>query len=103
MGVRPARRRPGRWETAVIVRIVAAAVAVLALMIVIKDGRVLRRVGLTGSCRVVQTTADGSAWAACRAGRLEGLPDLSRRSCAAGALQGSVQYWRCPADVGAIH
>jgi hypothetical protein len=82
----------------VLVRIVAAAATILVLMILVKDGRVVREAGLTGSCRVVQRSADGSAWAACRAGRLEGAPDLSGKSCSAGGKRGSLQYWRCPAS-----
>jgi hypothetical protein len=86
----------------VIVRLVTTAAAILALMILVKDGRALRAVGLTGSCRVVQTGADGSAWAACRAGKLEGAPDLSRESCSAEGTRGGVRYWRCPASVGSL-
>ena len=52
-------------------RVIAVAVCILAVMIAIKDGRVLRTTGLTGSCSAVQTRTDGSELEACRAGKLE--------------------------------
>jgi hypothetical protein len=77
--------------------IVAVAVCVFALMVVIKDGRVLRTAGLTGSCKVVQTLADSSEIALCRPGKLEGTPDLSHRACRTIGAAKNVEYWRCPA------
>ena len=62
-------------------RVVAVGICILAVMIAIKDGRVLRSSGLTGSCTAVQTRADGSELEACRGGKLEGRPDLSHRGC----------------------
>ena len=53
-------------------RIFAVGVCIFALMVVIKDGRVLRTTGLTGSCSVVQTFTDSSELAACRAGQARG-------------------------------
>ena len=41
-------------------RIVVAGVLVLALMLAVKDGRVLRETGLTGVCSLAQTLTDGS-------------------------------------------
>jgi hypothetical protein len=75
----------------------AVGVCIFALMVVIKDGRVLRVAGLTGSCSVVQTFSDSSELAACRAGKLEGRPDLSSRGCQSVGLNATYQYWRCPA------
>ncbi|MGZ4340474.1 MAG: hypothetical protein ACXVQ3_10490, partial [Gaiellaceae bacterium] len=60
-------------------RIVLAGVLVLALMIAVKDGRVLRETGLTGVCTPTQGTTEGGQLEACRAGRLAGRPDLSRQ------------------------
>lgn len=84
-----------------IFRIVAAAVVILALMVLIKDGRVLRNAGIVGSCSVVQKASDGTEWAACRPGRLEGKPDLSKRSCTRVGANGDLDYWRCPSQVDA--
>jgi hypothetical protein len=84
-------------------QIVAVGVCIFALMVVIKDGRVLRTAGLTGSCSVVQTFTDSSELAACRPGKLEGRPDLSHRGCLSVGVSATVGgnmtygYWRCPA------
>jgi hypothetical protein len=82
-------------------RVVAAAVLVLALMVAIKDGRVLHKTGLTGSCAVVQVAPDGTSLQACRPGKLEGRPDLTRQGCKDAGLNGTYGYWRCPAEVAA--
>ena len=82
-------------------RVVALAVCILAVMFAIKDGRVLRSAGLTGSCTAVQVRTDGSELEACRAGKLEGRPDLSARGCTSFGVRGTLEYWRCPADLRA--
>ena len=84
-------------------RVIIAGVVVLALMIAIKDGRILRETGLTGACSNAQTLADGSQLQACRSGKLEGRPDLSRQGCKVAGLTGTYQYWRCPAAVVSGH
>ena len=81
-------------------RVVVAALAILALMILIKDGRVLRNAGLVGHCDVLQTANDGSQWEVCRPGKLEGRPDLTKKSCTPQGRNGRLEYWRCPAAVG---
>jgi hypothetical protein len=80
-----------------LIRIVAAGACIFVLMLIIKDGRVLRIAGLTGSCSVVQTYQDSSELTACRSGKLEGRPDLSHRGCRSVSIAGRVEYWRCPA------
>jgi hypothetical protein len=80
-------------------RIVAVSASIFALMIAIKDGRVLRATGLTGRCAIVQTATDGTQLESCRPGKLEGRPDLSRDGCTNAGLSGVFQYWRCPASV----
>ncbi len=82
-------------------RIVAAGIVVLALMIAVKDGRVLRDAGLTGVCSLALTLNDGTHVEACHSGRLAGRPDLSRDGCSTAGLRGAVEYWRCPAGVAA--
>jgi hypothetical protein len=77
-------------------QIVVAAACIAALMAAVKDGRVLRTAGMTASCTVVTLNSDGSQLAACRAGRLEGAPDLSRRGCTSAGTAGGTAYWRCP-------
>ena len=81
-------------------RIVAVAVAVVGLMVWIRNGNVLQRLDLTGSCTVVATPQGQTGeWRACRAGRLAGQPDLTRDSCRQKATSGAVVYWRCPVAV----
>jgi hypothetical protein len=82
-------------------RVVAVAVLVLGLMVVVKDGRVLRSTGLTSMCTNVQTAADGVQLEACRAGKLQGRPDLTRDGCTDAGASGTYEYWRCPAAVAA--
>ncbi|HVA31346.1 MAG TPA: hypothetical protein VMU58_08745 [Gaiellaceae bacterium] len=82
-------------------RIAVIGALILALMVVVKDGRVLRDVGLTGSCSVAQTYTDGTQLEACRAGKLAGRPDLSRDSCRNVGVTGTYDYWHCPASLGA--
>ena len=77
---------------------VAVGVCIFALMVVIKDGRVLRTAGLTGSCSVVQTFSDSSQLAACRPGKLKGRPDLSHLGCRAVGISARLGYWSCPAS-----
>ena len=77
--------------------IVAVGVCIFALMVVIKDGRVLRTAGLTGSCSVVQTFSDSSELARCSPGKLRGRPDLSQQGCRAVGTSATPGYWSCPA------
>jgi hypothetical protein len=80
-------------------RVVVAGVLVLAVMIAVKDGRILRETGLSGACAVAQTLSDGTQVEACRAGRLAGRPDLRRQGCKEAGISGTYEYWRCPASV----
>jgi hypothetical protein len=82
-------------------KIFTVAALILVLMVAIKDGRILRTSGLTGSCSVVQTAADGAQVEACRPGKLEGRPDLTRRGCTDTGKVGKSEYWRCPAAIEA--
>lgn len=80
--------------------ILIATILVVAAMLAITDGRVLAKAGLTGSCRPVAAPAGQPGdWAACRSGKLEGRPDLTRRSCVRYGVVGSDEYWRCPAPL----
>ena len=80
--------------------VLVGAILVFALMLVIKDGRASRNLGLTGTCHVVAAPAgqDG-LWEACKPGRLEGAPDLSRHGCKSMSLTSKREYWRCPAGI----
>ncbi len=82
-----------------VTRVISLAVLILALMIAVKDGRVLRDTGMTGYCTTVQTNVDGSQIDSCRRGKLEGWPDLSSRGCTGEPVRNDVQYWSCPAPI----
>jgi hypothetical protein len=81
-------------------RILLVAVVLAGAMFAVKEGRVLARTGLVGSCSAVAAPAgDTAEWRECRAGRLEGRPDLSRKSCTSEQVVGDVEYWRCAAPL----
>ena len=81
-------------------RVILVAVLIFAGMFAVKDGRALQRAGVLSSCQVVRAPAgDDAHWEACRPGRLEGRPDLRRRSCTSAGLMGEREFWRCPANV----
>ena len=77
--------------------IAATALCIVAVMVALKDGRVLHSSGLTGSCSRVAQTADAE-YEACKPGKLEGRPDLTKRGCKSVGFKGNLQYWRCQAD-----
>jgi hypothetical protein len=81
-------------------RILLVTAAIAGSMLAVKDGRILARAGLFGSCSAVAAPAgDVATWQACRAGRLEGRPNLSRKSCTSEAMVQRLEYWRCPARI----
>jgi hypothetical protein len=80
--------------------VLVAAILIVALMVAVKDGRVLHNTGLTGGCRAVATPAgDDGAWHACDRGKLQGAPDLTRQGCKSAKVVGKTEYWRCPAAI----
>ena len=79
--------------------VIAVGVMILALMLAIKDGRVLHDVGLTGYCNTVWTSSDGAQIQQCHRGVLEGWPDLSKSGCTGAGVARSVQLWSCPAGL----
>jgi hypothetical protein len=84
--------------------IIVSAVLIFALMVAVKDGRVMRKAGLTGGCEVIANVAgDGGTWQACTPGKLQGAPDLTRQSCTSVKKIGKIEYWRCPAGIESKH
>ena len=74
---------------------------ILAVMVAVKDGRLLREAGLLSTCTTLSSYEGQTGyWHACREGRLEGRPDLSRRSCESHGVRGGYEYWRCPEHIG---
>ncbi|MDX6412840.1 MAG: hypothetical protein QOH23_250 [Gaiellaceae bacterium] len=74
-----------------------AAILIFALMVAVKDGRVLRNTGLTGGCRAVATPAgDDGAWHACDRGKLQGAPGLTRQGCKSAKVVGKTESLALP-------
>ena len=85
-------------------RVFICAVALVAVMALVKDGRVMRDAGLFGSCSVVKTPkGEPTSWRVCRDGKLSGSPDLSRRSCRRWGTMNERVYGRCAASVNAAY
>jgi len=80
--------------------VLLGAVVIFALMLVVKDGRAMRNLGLTGVCHAVSAPkGEKGDWQACDPGKLEGAPDLSRHGCKSVKLVGKREYWRCPSGI----
>ena len=86
-----------------VVRVVLATGLAIALMAALANGAVLRRAGVTSSCSIVHAGAAGAQLVeSCRAGWLDGFPNLSSRGCstitvsARLSARGREQYWSCP-------
>jgi hypothetical protein len=80
----------------VLVKIVVVGVVVILALGALKNGWILRRTGLIGSCSVYSTAPSGSQLELCMAGRLDGRPNLSGQGCTAQSVTGRDQYWSCP-------
>ena len=75
---------------------------IVGVMVGIKDGRGLERTGVVSSCSAVAPPKGQTGyWHACRAGKLEGRPNLTRRSCVSHGVFGAFEYWRCPSPLNA--
>ncbi len=83
------------------IRLAIFASLVIALMVGIRDGSLLKVGGLTGTCSTTYTSLDGTALEACRAGKLEGFPDLSKHGCTNVGERGKAEYWSCPGTLTA--
>jgi hypothetical protein len=81
--------------------IFVVAACIFALMVVVKDGRVLKTTGLTAKCSPVSAVVEGTIVEACKPGKLEGRPDLTKRDCITAGIAGKLEYWRCPAEIQA--
>jgi hypothetical protein len=85
-----------------LLRIALFTIVVGSVLVGVSRGALLERMGLTGSCRGVAAPAhNDGVWQECRAGRLEGRPDLRRDSCHSAGVVDGLEYWQCPAQVSA--
>lgn len=73
------------------------ALCALAVMVALKDGRILRTAGLTATCSKVASVPEADV-EACKPGKLEGKPDLTKRGCRFVSSVKEVEYWRCPSE-----
>ena len=78
-------------------KILLAWAILMAAMAAVKDGRILARLELTGSCASISTPAGNTGvWYSCKPGRLEGAKDLSRHNCTTEGTRARRELWRCP-------
>jgi hypothetical protein len=82
-----------------IARIVITGMLIFLGMVVVKNGWLLRTIGVTGSCAAYGHSAAGTQWKLCKPGALTGRPDLAGKGCTSGGLSGSDEYWLCPAPI----
>ncbi len=79
-------------------RVLLVAAILAASMYAIAHGDLLAKARLVGACSsIVAPAGDDGTWHACRSGKLEGRPDLRKRSCARQGFAGDAELWRCPA------
>ncbi len=75
-------------------------VAIAAALVAAKQSNALERAQLLSSCsEVAAPRGDEHVWQACRAGKLDGMPDLSLKSCQPGGASGEFEYWICPTRI----
>jgi hypothetical protein len=82
-----------------LLRIVAVAATLIALLIAVKDHRLLQRTHLVGACSTMSTAQDGTEWRSCTGGYLSGKPVLTRDSCTDAGPRGKNELWHCPASL----
>jgi hypothetical protein len=80
-------------------RIAAVGAVLIALLITIKDQRLLQRAHLVGYCSSVNQAADGSEWRSCVPGRISGRPGLVLDGCTDYGRYGRAEVWNCPATI----
>ena len=84
-----------------LLRILLVGATLVAVLITVKDHRVLQRAHITGYCSTYAHTKDGNDWRACYDGHLEGRPSLELNGCKDRGRVGNAEVWRCPAPLAA--
>lgn len=84
-----------------LLKILLVGVLVAGAMALLRDGRLLARAGLVGSCRpVAAASSPQGAVQSCSRGRLSGYPDLHGQSCTSeGVAADGREYWQCIAPI----
>ncbi len=81
-------------------KLVLITVVIAAALVAAKQTSALERAELLSSCSEVAAPAgEETVWLACRAGRLDGQPDLSLKSCQPRGAARSFEYWSCPSRI----
>ncbi len=80
-------------------RILIVGALVLVVMLAVRNGWVLRRTGLTGSCTVYARIPDGPQQEKCTSGAIGGRPNLTGKGCSSKGLVGMYEVWLCPAPL----
>jgi hypothetical protein len=82
-----------------LLRIIVIGGIAIGLMIAIKQGAIMRGIGLLSNCEIVQTPqGEAGEWRACTEGKLDGRRDLSDM-CDPMGVRGKHEYWDCPYNV----
>lgn len=80
-------------------RIVIFAVLVLAVMLVIKDGRIPEKLSVISRCETVATPlGQTGTWKACYPGKIDGIRSLDDEGCTYVSTEGEAQIWKCTED-----
>jgi hypothetical protein len=82
-----------------LLRIVTVGAVLIALLVTVKDQRLLQRAHLVGYCSTVAQAADGTEWRSCVPGRISGRPGLELDSCTDYGRYGRAEVWNCPAGL----
>ena len=83
-----------------LLKILLIGVLVAGGMATLKDGRLLARAGLVASCRQEPAAQSDATTQSCRSGRLEGFPNLEKKSCTSeGVKADGREYWLCLAPI----
>jgi hypothetical protein len=79
-----------------VVRVIIVAILALALMLVLKDGRLTAKIGLVSRCETIATpVGQNGEWRQCKAGLIDGRRNLKDENCKRVTTRGKIDVWRC--------
>ena len=83
----------------VIIRFALIAAVAIGVMLVVRDGRVIRHFGLVARCSTVSTPlGQTGTWKECEPGKIDGRRDLTDDGCKLVRTEGKVDIWQCLDD-----
>jgi hypothetical protein len=85
----------------VFTKIVMVGIAIIALMVAVRQENWAQRAGVTGSCYATRAPASqpAAAWYACKQGILTGFPNLESDSCTSVGFVAHEEIWQCSAPL----